>query len=202
MLLYAGFPRCRSLGLRSGRDRRCFLSWLACSPAVREYRLLTLAGVVVRMDIVELKGRLTVDLHNGFSGGHGIVVHVGVEESKASGNESFHLAGVKLIAHADFERPGNDRDVFPVGVPMGRDTEPIRHLQANREVAGRCSWVTFEYGELRTRTHNRRRWPPRNGFRRESIFFVSVIVRGTGEKPAPPKRIFQPLQGKGTNIVS
>src|SRR5580700_5984751 len=87
------------------RSRR-FLSWLACSPVVREYRLLTLAGVVVRIDVVELKRRLSVDLHYGFSGGHGVVVHVGVEEGKAAGNKDFHLAGVKLIAHADFERPG------------------------------------------------------------------------------------------------
>src|SRR6516225_1177261 len=162
-MLYARFPRCRSLGLRSGSDRCCFLRWLACSPEMREYRLLTLAGVVVRIDIVELKRRLTVDLHNSFSGGHRIVVHVGVEEGKASGNESFHLAGVKLIAHADFECSGNDRDVFPVRVPMGRDTEPIGHLQANREVAGRAGWVAFEYGKLRTRTHNGRCRAPGNG---------------------------------------
>jgi len=84
-----------------------------------------------------------VDLHNGFSAGHGIVVHVGVEEGEAPGNESFHFAGVELIAHADFERPGNDRHVFPVRMPMGRDAEPIGHFQANREVTGGGGRVAF-----------------------------------------------------------
>src|SRR5512137_2384471 len=177
MLLACVRPRKRS---------RRYLSWLECSPEVREYRLLTLARVVVRIDVVELKRRLPVDLHNGFPGGHGVVVHVGVEESKAPGAERFHLAGIKLIAHADFERPGNDRDVFPVRVPMGRDTEPVRHLQANRETAGRGSWVALEYGKLRTRTHNGRCRPPGNRIRGECVLFVRVIVRGAGEcQPRP-----------------
>src|SRR5580658_1730453 len=90
--------------VRPRKRSRRFLSWSACSPEVREYQLLTLGWVVVRIDVVDLKRRLSMDLHNGFSGGDGVVVHVGVEESKAPGSESFHLAGVKLIAHADFER--------------------------------------------------------------------------------------------------
>ena len=69
-----------------------------------------------------------MNLDNGFSGGHGIVVHVGIEKGKAPGNERFHLVGVKLVAHANFERSGNDRHVFSVWVPMGSDAEPIRHL--------------------------------------------------------------------------
>jgi len=69
-----------------------------------------------------------MDLDNGFSAGHGIVVHVGVEKREAPGDEHFHLVGIKLVAHANFERSGNDRDVFSVRVPVGRDAEPIRHL--------------------------------------------------------------------------
>jgi len=56
-----------------------------------------------------------VDLHNGFSAGHGVVVHVGIEKGKASGNECFHLVGIKVIAHTNFERPGNDCDVSLFG---------------------------------------------------------------------------------------
>ena len=119
-----------------------------------------------------------MDLDNGFSASHGVVVHVGVEKGKAPGSERVHLVGVKLIAHADFERPRNDRDVFSVRVKMGRDAEPIRHLQANREVAGRGGWVAFEHGKLRTRTHNGRCRPPGNGIRGECVFFVRMIVRG------------------------
>jgi len=127
-----------------------------------------------------------MDLDNGFSRGHGVVVHVGVEEGKAPSNENVHLAGVKLIAHADFERPGDDRDVFPARVPMRRDTEPIRHLQANRKIASRGSWVTFEYGKLRTWTYNGRCRPPGDGIRCECVFFVRVIVRGADEcQPRP-----------------
>src|SRR5215470_11695577 len=185
--LLRAFLRCRSLRLAAGSDQCCFLSWLTCFTGMREYRLLNLAGVVVRIDVVELKWRLTVDLHNGFSGSHSIVVHVRVEESKAPGNERFHLAGVKFIAHADFERPGNDRDVFPVRVTMGRDTEPIRHLQTNREVAGRGRWVAFEYGKLRTRTHNGRCRPPGNRIRGECVFFVRLLMRGAGEHQPHPR---------------
>ena len=47
-----------------------------------------------------------------FSAGHDVVVHVGIEKGKASGNERFHLVGIKVIAHTNFERPGNDCDVL------------------------------------------------------------------------------------------
>src|SRR5260370_33266913 len=70
------------------------------------------AWVVARIDVVELQGRLAVDLHDSLTASHGVVVHVGVEKGKAPGNERFHLVGVKLIAHADFERSGNNGDVF------------------------------------------------------------------------------------------
>jgi hypothetical protein len=58
-----------------------------------------------------------VDLHYSFSAGHGVVVHVGIEKSKAPSRERFHLVVIKVIAHPDFERPGNDSDVFPLRVP-------------------------------------------------------------------------------------
>jgi hypothetical protein len=77
-----------------------------------------------------------VDLHNRFSADHGVMVHIGVKKSKAAGGERFHFVGVELIAHPEFEGPRNDGDIFAFQVKMGRDTEPIRHLQANREVAG------------------------------------------------------------------
>ena len=100
-----------------------------------------------------------MDLHDRFSAGHGEVVHVGVEKGKAPGYERFHLVRLKLIAHAEFERPGNDRDVFSVRVKVGRDAEPVRHLQANREVAGGGGWVAFEHGKLCAGTHNGRCGP-------------------------------------------
>ena len=74
---------------------------------------MTSAWIVVGIDVVELQGRLTVDLHNGFSASHGEVVHVGIEKSKTPGDECFHLVGVELISHTDFECAGNDGHVFP-----------------------------------------------------------------------------------------
>jgi hypothetical protein len=87
--------------------------------------------VIVRIDVVELKGRLAEDLYNGFSASHGVVAHVGVEKGKAPGYERAHLVAVKFIPHPDFEPPGDDSDVFPLRVPMGRDALAIGHLQAN-----------------------------------------------------------------------
>jgi hypothetical protein len=160
---------------------------MACSPILRASVGLPIpARIILRIDVVELKWRLAVDLHDGFSASHGVVVHVRVEKGKAPGNERFHLVGVKIISHPDFERPGDDRDVFPLRVPMGRDAEAIRHLQANCEVAAGGGGVAFEHGELRTRAHDRRRRPPGNGIRGERIFFVRMIVRGTGEKQPRP----------------
>src|SRR5438046_5897816 len=144
------------------------------------------AWVIVRIHIVELQRRLPVNLYDGFSTSHGEVVHVGIEKGKAAGSERFRLVGLELIAHSESEGPGNDSDVFPFRMKMRRDAEPVRHLQANGEVAGRGGWVAFEHGELRTRSHHWRRRPPGNGIRGECIFFVRTIVRGTGEKQTRP----------------
>ena len=54
-----------------------------------------------------------MNLHNGFSAGHSVVVHLGIEKGKASRDERFHLVRVELIPHPDFERARDDRDVFP-----------------------------------------------------------------------------------------
>src|SRR4029077_8118297 len=102
--------------------------------------LLIPAWVIVWIDVVELKRRLPMDLHDSFSTRHCEVVHVRIEKGKAPGGERFHLVSVKFIAHADFERPGNDGDVFPLRVPMRSDAEPIRHLQSNGEIAGGSGW--------------------------------------------------------------
>ena len=122
-----------------------------------------------------------MDLHDRFSASHGEMVHVRIEKGKAPGSERFHLIGVELISHPDFEGPRDDRDVFPLRVPMGCDAKAIRHLQSNGEVAAGGGWVAFEHGKLRARAHHRRRRPPGNGIRCECIFFVRTIVRGAGD---------------------
>ena len=119
---------------------------------------------------------------------------LGSRNAKLPAMNAFIFVGVEFIAHADFERSGDDRDVFAVRVPMGRDAEAIRHLQANREVAGGGARVAFEYGKLRAGTYDWRRRAPGNGVRREWVLLVRIIVRGDGEKPVPRHEEFQPLQ--------
>jgi hypothetical protein len=149
-------------------------------------RLPIPARVVVGIDVVELKGRLAVDLDNGFSASHGVVVHVGIEKSKATGRERGHFVDFEFITHANLERTGNDRDVFALRVKMRRDAETVRHLQANREVAGGGGWVAFEYGELRARTNNGWRRSPGNSIRRERVSLMRVSLRNRGDKLARP----------------
>src|SRR5712672_2655916 len=144
------------------------------------------AWVVLRIDVVELQRGLPVNLHDGFSASHGEVVHVGIEKGKAPGSERLHFVGFELIAHSKLERSGDDGDVFPVWMPMGRNAEPIRHLQANCKVTAGRGWVTLEYGELRARANDRRRRTPRDGLRGKRVFFVRMIVRGAGEKQTRP----------------
>src|SRR5580704_15737666 len=105
--------------LKLGPGSDC-TSWTLCSPIP--------ARVVVRIDIVELERRLAVDLYDGLSASHSEVVHVRVKKGKATGRECSHFVGFELIPHADFERSGNDRDVFAIRVPMRGNAEPIRHL--------------------------------------------------------------------------
>ena len=98
--------------------------------------LVLAAGIVLGIDVVELGWGGAVDLDDDFAIGHGVVVHVGVEISKAASGESGHLGFVKAIAHADLESSGNDGDVFAMRMPMGRDAIAVRHLQTDREVTG------------------------------------------------------------------
>ena len=72
------------------------------------------AWVVLRIDVVELQRGLPVNLHDGFSASHGEVVHVGIEKGKAPGSERLHFVALKFVPHPQFERSGDDGDVFPV----------------------------------------------------------------------------------------
>jgi hypothetical protein len=91
-------------------------------------QLFLMAWIVVRIDVVELKRRRAVDLHHDFSAGHRVVMHVGIEISETAGRECSHLAFVKAISHSDLEGSGDDGDVFPLGMPMGRDAISVGHL--------------------------------------------------------------------------
>jgi hypothetical protein len=146
------------------------------------------AWVILWIDVVELQRRLPMYLHDRFSASHREVVHVGIEERKASGGERFHLVRFKLVAHSEFERPGNHRYVFPVRVPVWRDSESIRHLQPNREIPGCRCRVALQHRELCTRPHHWRRRPPGNRIRRECVDLVRVLARCACEQHSPSRQ--------------
>ena len=90
-----------------------------------------------------------MDLHHDFPAGHRVVMHVGIEISETAGWESSHLAFVKAISHSDLEGPGDDSDVFPLRMPMGRDAISVRHPQAHSVIATRGAGVALEHCQLR-----------------------------------------------------
>ena len=75
-----------------------------------------------------------MDLHHDLSAGHRVVVHAGIEKSKTAGSEGGHFFVLNIISHSNFERSGNDSDVFPLGMPVGCDPVSVGHLQTHRVV--------------------------------------------------------------------
>jgi hypothetical protein len=105
-----------------------------------------------------------MDLHYDFAPGHRVMMHVGIEIRKTAGWEICHLAFVKVISHADFKRPEDDGDVFPLRVPMGRDPASVRHLQTHGVITTGGCRVALEHGELRARGYDCRCRPVWNGW--------------------------------------
>jgi len=103
-----------------------------------------------------------VDLHHDFPAGHRVVMHIGIEKSKTTGRENSHLAFVKAISHSDLEGPCDDRHVFPLRMPMGRDAIPVRHPQAYGVITTRGAGVALKHRELRTWGQKCRCWPEWN----------------------------------------
>src|SRR6516162_6215677 len=82
--------------------------------ATGSYGLLWLfltAGVVIRIDVIELQWRSAVDLDHNFAAGHCIVMHVGIQISETARGKISHLGFIKAISHPDFESSRDDRDV-------------------------------------------------------------------------------------------
>src|ERR1700683_4127518 len=76
------------------------------------------AGIIRRVDVVELYRRLPVDLDHSLSGRRGVVVHAGIEVGEAAGAEAHHLSGIEAVAHSNFQGPREHGDVLPVGMGM------------------------------------------------------------------------------------
>ena len=112
---------------------------------------MVVTRVVVRVDVVELKRRLTVDLHDGLAASHGVVVHVGVQEGERAGNESVHSVGFELVAHTQLERSRDYRDILPQRVEMGSDPVAVGHLQTHGVFTARSAGIAFEHGKLGAR---------------------------------------------------
>ena len=145
--------------------------------------------VVFRIDVIELQGSLSVDLHDRFSLSHGVVVHVGSRKAKLPATKVFILLASNSSPIPTLNVPEMMVTFSRLRVPMGRDAEPIRHLQANGVVAAGSGWVALEHRKLRAWTHNRRRRTPGNGLRGEYVLFVQDAPRvASGEsRPATTK---------------
>src|SRR6185437_5833269 len=113
-------------------------------------------------------------LHNYVPARHRVMVHVGIEICEAACWKTRHFGVVEGIAHADFECAGDDGHIFTVGMPVRRYAVAIRHLDANREVAGRCRRITLQHGDLRTGCNEWRWRSPRNCVGRYCIVLLAL----------------------------
>jgi len=120
-----------------------------------------------------------VDLDHYLSARHRVVMHIRFDISKTAGWEISHLAFVKAISHTNFEGAGDDRNVFPIRMPVGGDAISIWHLQTHSVVARHSSWIALKYRKLRPHWH--RSWCETVG---DSIGRECVFRRRTCLGPA------------------
>src|SRR6185312_264589 len=59
--------------------------------------------VVSAVDVVDFERRLIVNLDHGLAIRHSIVMHLGIEISKATCRESHHLGGIEVVSHANLQ---------------------------------------------------------------------------------------------------
>src|SRR5271165_796537 len=167
-----------------GRLRMAFFLSIQSRPD--SLALFCPARIIGRIDVVELQWGGAVDLDHNFSAGHGVVMHVGIQISETASWENSHLAFVKAISHANLEGPRDDRDVFPLRMPMRRDAISVRHLQTHGVVAAGGTWIALKYCELRPWGHKCRRWTPCNSIGRKRVFLRGAGLSSTGEDQARP----------------
>src|SRR5882762_9503847 len=136
------------------------------------------ARVVFRVDVVKLQRRLPVHLHDHLAAGHGVVVHVGIEEREAALGKGGHLLRLKVVSHTQFERSLKDGDVLAIRMEVGGDAESVGHFDADGEVTTRGPRVAFEHGELSAGVQEGRPRTPRNGIRGERVGFVGSGLGG------------------------
>ena len=129
-LFSAGADMECSYPTRVARGNCCFL-------------LLFSVRVIFGIDVVELKRRFAVDLHDGFSPRRRVVVHVGIQEPKTAGREGCHLGRMKM-SPTDLERSGNDGDAF-----SRWDASAARSCIHPASLNARCSHRSRPSGRLR-----------------------------------------------------
>jgi hypothetical protein len=89
-----------------------------------------------------------MDLDHYLSARHRVVMHIRIEISETAGWEISHLAFVKAISHSDFEGASDDRNVFPIRMPVRGDAISFRHLQADSVVARRSARIALKYPQV------------------------------------------------------
>src|SRR5688572_3658229 len=90
------------------------------TPPFVPLRLLS-PGIVGRIGVVQRKGSGAVDLQLGFRIDPYEMAHSGGHYRKAACGERFRRRFVELAAHADVQRPAQNRDVLMCGMRMRRD---------------------------------------------------------------------------------
>src|ERR1700677_3251715 len=128
------------------------------APSASAYLLC--AGIVGRVDVIELHRRLAVNLNHSFPRCASVVVHARVQIGKAAGRKLHRLAVIPLISHANFQRSRNHCHVFSQWMGVGSDFVSIWHLQANGVISRRSHGIAFEHGQLCSRWDKRRSRSP------------------------------------------
>ena len=76
-----------------------------------------------------------MDLHDSLTTGRRVVMHIGIEKAETSVGQCIHLCCLEEVSHRQLESPRDDSHVFPERMPVRWNALPIRHLQADGEVA-------------------------------------------------------------------
>src|SRR5262245_39233843 len=96
---------------------------------------LLVAWVILGIDVLDVEGAETIDLHDRFALRPGVMGHAGRQMHEALSRQRRCCCPVHLLTGCDRKFPGNDRDELVFGVSMGWHGEAIGQLEAEDEGA-------------------------------------------------------------------
>src|SRR5687768_10982862 len=95
--------------------------------------LLFVARVVGRVQVLDRPRPVAVELHHGLALDPDEVLHARGPRAVSAGGERLGLGRVELLAHAEVERPRNDRHALRLGVGVRRDPVAVGHFHPEHE---------------------------------------------------------------------